>query len=183
MAIDSAEKRKSISGIQHFMMVGVTPNATLDQEWRQEAGHGYPGILVDENIILPVQAGQGGVTWEFPDKQRKRKRRSRKQLQELIRNQVLKLGKEDKSKKLQLNNEIERQIIEVVREDKTLERLRANQVEIDSQNYLLEELAIVQRELLEYRELIERQQIEQQKEQQKIKQDEEEAIILLLLQD
>lgn len=24
---------------------GVTPNAAKDQEWRQEAGHGYPGIL------------------------------------------------------------------------------------------------------------------------------------------
>ena len=45
MAIDTAEKRKSLSGIQHFLIAGVTPTAAKDQEWRQESGWGYPGIL------------------------------------------------------------------------------------------------------------------------------------------
>ena len=45
MAIDSAEKRRSISGIQHFLIPGVTPNASKDQEWRQESGWSYSGIL------------------------------------------------------------------------------------------------------------------------------------------
>jgi len=44
MAIDSPEKRKSISGINYFSP-GVTPNSGQDQEWRQEAGYGYSGIL------------------------------------------------------------------------------------------------------------------------------------------
>ena len=46
MAIDTAEKRKSLSGIQNSVLIpGVTPTAGKDQEWRQEAGWGYPGIL------------------------------------------------------------------------------------------------------------------------------------------
>lgn len=43
MAIDTDEKRKSIS----FVIVvspGVTPNASQDVEWRQEAGYTYSGI-------------------------------------------------------------------------------------------------------------------------------------------
>jgi len=45
MAIDSREKRQSISGISVYFNLGVTPNASKDQEWRQEAGYGYPGVL------------------------------------------------------------------------------------------------------------------------------------------
>jgi hypothetical protein len=44
MPIDTAEKRKSISGINYIAGPGVTPNAAKDQEWRQEAGWGYAGI-------------------------------------------------------------------------------------------------------------------------------------------
>lgn len=44
MAIDTREKRASLVGILPFLSVGVTPNASKDQEWRQEAGWGYPGI-------------------------------------------------------------------------------------------------------------------------------------------
>jgi hypothetical protein len=44
MAIDSAERRKSLVGIITSMSPGVTPNASQDVEWRQEAGWGYPGI-------------------------------------------------------------------------------------------------------------------------------------------
>ena len=53
MAIDSAEKRRSLVGIlTGILPVGVTPNAAQDGQWRQEAGWGYPGITV----------GAGGVT-------------------------------------------------------------------------------------------------------------------------
>ena len=45
MAIDSAEKRKSAVGISLYASgPGVTPNASPDQEWRQEAGYSYSGI-------------------------------------------------------------------------------------------------------------------------------------------
>lgn len=43
MAIDTAEKRKSISGIHLYASgPGVTPNAAKDNEWRKEAGYAYP---------------------------------------------------------------------------------------------------------------------------------------------
>lgn len=45
MAIDTAEKRASISGIHFISGPGVTPNSAQDQEWRQESGYGYSGIL------------------------------------------------------------------------------------------------------------------------------------------
>ena len=44
MAIDSAEKRKSISGIHLNVCPGVTPNSGKDAEWRQESGFSYSGI-------------------------------------------------------------------------------------------------------------------------------------------
>lgn len=56
MAIDSAEKRKSLAGILPFLPVGVTPNASKDQEWRQEAGWGYPGIL-SGNVLAAGDLG------------------------------------------------------------------------------------------------------------------------------
>lgn len=52
MAIDSAEKRKSLVGIVQFMPVGVTPNVAKDAEWRQEAGWGYPGIAAGA-VVTP----------------------------------------------------------------------------------------------------------------------------------
>jgi hypothetical protein len=49
MAIDTAEKRRAVAGIGIVIFgPGVTPNATPDQEWRQEVGWGYPGILAGE---------------------------------------------------------------------------------------------------------------------------------------
>ena len=46
MAIDTDEKRKSISGIGYTgLMPGVTPNSGQDQEWRQQSGYSYSGIL------------------------------------------------------------------------------------------------------------------------------------------
>lgn len=57
MAIDSAAKRKSISGIPGITAPGVTPDATPDQTWRQAAGWSYNGILAG----LPVDPeGTGG---------------------------------------------------------------------------------------------------------------------------
>lgn len=44
MAIDTAEKRKSISGILMPLVPGVTPNSLQDSEWRAEAGWNYCGI-------------------------------------------------------------------------------------------------------------------------------------------
>ena len=45
MAIDTAEKRKSISGIGIPCLIpGVTPNSGKDAEWRQESGWSYSGI-------------------------------------------------------------------------------------------------------------------------------------------
>ena len=43
MAIDSLEKRKSITGIHQYANgPGVTMMATPDVEWRYEAGYSYP---------------------------------------------------------------------------------------------------------------------------------------------
>lgn len=47
MAIDNAEKRKSVAGINMLAGPSVTPNSGTDQEWRQQAGFGYSGILAD----------------------------------------------------------------------------------------------------------------------------------------
>lgn len=45
MAIDNAEKRKSASQtLTGLSGPGVTPNASPDAEWRQQAGWGYSGI-------------------------------------------------------------------------------------------------------------------------------------------
>lgn len=47
MAIDTAEKRRSASGVPFLPLgPGVTPNATKDHEWRQQVGWGYSGIVV-----------------------------------------------------------------------------------------------------------------------------------------
>lgn len=41
MAIDTAEKRRSLSGIQYSLIPGVTPNSAKDAEWRRESGWSY----------------------------------------------------------------------------------------------------------------------------------------------
>lgn len=54
MAIDTAERRKSVAGIHGpWTGTGVTPNSGKDQEWRQEAGYGYPGILAGGAAVIP----------------------------------------------------------------------------------------------------------------------------------
>lgn len=47
MAIDTAEKRRSASGVKR-LGARVTPNVTKDQEWRQQVGWVYSGILAGE---------------------------------------------------------------------------------------------------------------------------------------
>ena len=45
MAIDNAEKRKSISSIV-IVSPGVTSNAAPDVEWRLQSGYTYSGITI-----------------------------------------------------------------------------------------------------------------------------------------
>jgi hypothetical protein len=53
MAIDSAEKRKSVEGIAaHPLGPSVTPNAMPDGQWRRQAAWGYSGIAVGSTIGL-----------------------------------------------------------------------------------------------------------------------------------
>lgn len=46
--IDTAEKRRSVAGINRLWGPGVTPNGSKDSEWRQQAGYGYSGISAGE---------------------------------------------------------------------------------------------------------------------------------------
>ena len=48
MAINTAEERKSISGVNYIAGPGVTPEGSQDAQWRQEVGYGYAGIIVPE---------------------------------------------------------------------------------------------------------------------------------------
>lgn len=60
MAIDTAEKRKSAAGVIGVLGMGpgVTPNASQDLEWRQEAGYGYAGIATaGPGVAGPFNAG------------------------------------------------------------------------------------------------------------------------------
>jgi hypothetical protein len=64
MAIDTAEKRKSISGIHMNICPGVTPNSGQDQEWRQEAGFSYSGIAAaspPSGRIMSSLVNSGGL--------------------------------------------------------------------------------------------------------------------------
>ena len=52
MAIDTAEKRKCLSGVHLYPAgPGVTPNASWDAEWRQEAGYSYSGIAAGAPVV------------------------------------------------------------------------------------------------------------------------------------
>ena len=66
MAIDSAEKRKAISGIFMPFGPGVTPNVLKDAEWRGEVGFGYPFLSGVTPPATPanfsVTAGDAQVT-------------------------------------------------------------------------------------------------------------------------
>ena len=47
---DTAAKRRSAAGL--YPLFGVTPDATKPQAWRQDAGWGYYGILVEEPSVV-----------------------------------------------------------------------------------------------------------------------------------
>ena len=51
--IDTREKRASIAGIWIPLMPNVTPTAGKDQEWRQEVGWSYSGILAGGAVVSP----------------------------------------------------------------------------------------------------------------------------------
>ena len=68
MAIDTAEKRKAISGIWFQSIPGVTPNVAKDVEWRQQSGRGYSGIAPG-GYIPPV----GGDALWYPRIKRRRR--------------------------------------------------------------------------------------------------------------
>jgi len=53
MAIDTAERRKSVSGVWIPLVPGVTPNSAKDQEWRQESNWSYSGILASTVVAGP----------------------------------------------------------------------------------------------------------------------------------
>jgi len=52
MAIDTAEKRRAVAQVGFYWGgPGVTPNASKDVEWRQEAGWGYSGIAPASPVV------------------------------------------------------------------------------------------------------------------------------------
>lgn len=62
MAIDTAAKRRSVSGIlTGLAIVGVTMDATPDVAWRQSAGWGYQGIEVVSSTFAPTLIGPADV--------------------------------------------------------------------------------------------------------------------------
>jgi len=69
MAIDNAEKRRSISGIHGVIYgPGVTPESGQDQEWRQESGYSYSGILVGattpgQDALMHTANSSSGAEW------------------------------------------------------------------------------------------------------------------------
>ena len=70
MAIDSASKRKAIAVLSTpWMAVGITPDATPDQFWRQTAGWCYGGILAGAAVgggssaNLPLLGAACWVLW------------------------------------------------------------------------------------------------------------------------
>ena len=55
MAIDTREKRASVVAIPYpWAGVSVTVNAAKDQEWRQQVGWSYSGILAGATLPIPA---------------------------------------------------------------------------------------------------------------------------------
>lgn len=57
MALNSRERRSSVVSLYPGAPPSVTPIATPDQEWRQEAGWAYSGILVGDVAAPPIFLG------------------------------------------------------------------------------------------------------------------------------
>lgn len=56
MAIDTAEKRRSVGGVP-FLPLGpnVTPNVAKDAQWRQQVGWSYSGIAAGSEVEAPEE--------------------------------------------------------------------------------------------------------------------------------
>ena len=52
MSIDTAEKRANVAWLIPTGPPTVTPNASADIEWRQQAGWGYGGIAASEAVFI-----------------------------------------------------------------------------------------------------------------------------------
>jgi hypothetical protein len=51
MAIDTAEKRRSVAGVGLVIFgPAVTPTVGKDQEWRQQSAWSYSGILAESPV-------------------------------------------------------------------------------------------------------------------------------------
>ncbi len=58
MAIDNAEKRKSVAGMSFFILgPGITNNSGQDAEWRQQSAWGYSGISVSTAVSILYDTG------------------------------------------------------------------------------------------------------------------------------
>ena len=57
MAIDTAEKRRNTVGLWPPLHTGVTPNASKDQEWRQQTVWSYGGIAAGGAVVEEVRRG------------------------------------------------------------------------------------------------------------------------------
>ena len=65
MAIDTAERRRSAAGVKRIV-ARVTPNASKDQEWRQQVGRIYSGILAGEaeaDVAVKIRRRRRRVIW------------------------------------------------------------------------------------------------------------------------
>lgn len=56
MAIDDAEKRRSVVGVHYYMAIGVTPNAAKDEQWRTQAGYSYSGLIAEAGQPFMVRS-------------------------------------------------------------------------------------------------------------------------------
>lgn len=96
MPIDTAAKRRSISGIwTGFMPVSVTPDASKGATWRQDAGWGYQGIAVGDTPPPPTPSPSvdpGGI-WRG----RRNKRRERIETAERERFDIFEWEKQQKA--------------------------------------------------------------------------------------
>jgi hypothetical protein len=70
MPLDSPENRASAVSLTQSAPPTPTPNAAMDQEWRQESGWGYAALLVGEPVIPPVippvEEVAAGSVWVYP---------------------------------------------------------------------------------------------------------------------
>ncbi len=53
MPLDNRERRASAVSLNPGAPPSPTPNAAMDQEWRQESGWGYAAILIGEAVPPP----------------------------------------------------------------------------------------------------------------------------------